>query len=297
MTPEKKDYFAYLPRTPERARWGVEVLGVGRASIPARVAYPPKGHPADHVFDVNKGRTLHALQILCLTAGEGIFESVSAGCHKIAAGAVLILFPDEWHTYRPVFETGWTEHWIELDGMVPRELIRGGVLQRQRCVLRGAAESGIEAAFDELHSLLDGRRQAGVPELSSVAYRLLALSAELPGIDAQRSMTVDKVRRAERVLSATGGAPPDLPALARELGWGYSYFRRVFKEQTGLPPWQYHLQSRLAQARRWIASADLTLDEVAERTGFASAYHLSNAFKKAFGESPAAWRNNARRRV
>jgi AraC-like DNA-binding protein len=136
-----------------------------------------------------------------------------------------------------------------------------------------------------------------VPEVSAAAYRLLALCAELPLDDARRSMMVDKVRRAERSLSSIGGVPPDLQALARNLGWGYSYFRRVFKEQTGLSPWQYHLQSRLGQARRWIASSDLTLDEVAERSGFASAFHLSNAFKKTFGESPGALRNNARRRT
>ncbi len=295
MTPES--YFVYLPRTPERARWGVEVLGAGRVSIPAREAYPPTGHPTDHAFDFEKGRTLQALQILCVTAGEGLFESVSAGCHKVSAGTVMILFPDEWHTYRPALETGWTEHWVEVDGVVPRELIGGGVLQKQSCVFPGAAVAGVEAAFQDLHALLGGARQASVPEVSAAAYRLLALCAELPLDDARRSMMVDKVRRAERALSSIGGVPPDLQALARNLGWGYSYFRRVFKEQTGLSPWQYHLQSRLGQARRWIASSDLTLDEVAERSGFASAFHLSNAFKKTFGESPGALRNNARRRT
>ena len=72
MPHKQKDYFLYLPRTPERERWGVEVLGGGFARIPAKIYYPPTGHPTDHSFNFEKGRVLQSLQILCVTEGKGL---------------------------------------------------------------------------------------------------------------------------------------------------------------------------------------------------------------------------------
>ena len=295
MPHNPKNYFRYIPETPESTRWGVEVRGCGFAKIPAHSEYPPAGHPPDHRFDFKKGRVLQSLQILCIAEGNGVLKTSSCRRQRLSAGAVMLLLPGEWHTYRPDPTTGWAEHWIELGGAIPRQLLRDGVFQANRCVFPEGAASGIESVFQKIHPMLDGRRDASVPELSAQAFQLLTLCSELPTSSATRANVVEKVRRAERCLSnLPNDEPPDLPRLAKELGWGYSYFRRVFREQTGLSPWQYHLQARLSQACRLLASSDDTLQGIAETTGFASAFHLSNAFKKAYGESPGRWRTRSR---
>jgi len=66
--------------------------------------------------------------------------------------------------------------------------------------------------------------------------------------------------------------------------------RRAFRAQTGFAPWQYVMHLRLTRARRLLASSDAKLDEVAARVGFSSGFHLSFAFKRAFGQSPDTWR-------
>ena len=290
MPHNPKNYFRYIPETPESTRWGVEVRGCGFAKISAHSEYPPAGHPSDHRLDFEKGRILKSLQILCITEGNGMFKTASCRRQRLSAGAVILLLPAEWHTYRPDPSTGWTEHWIELGGSIPNRLLRDGIFQPQRCIFPEGAASGIESVFQKIHPMLDGRRDASVPELAAQAFQLLTLCAELPTLSATRA----NVRRAERRLSnLPSDAPPDLPQLAKELGWGYSYFRRVFREQTGLSPWQYHLQARLSQVCRLLAMSEDTLQSIAETTGFASAFHLSTAFKKAFGESPGRWRNHS----
>jgi transcriptional regulator GlxA family with amidase domain len=54
------------------------------------------------------------------------------------------------------------------------------------------------------------------------------------------------------------------------------------------------LYLRLSRAQRLLASSDATLEDIASRVGFSSAFHLSSAFKKAFRVSPQTWRQQLR---
>jgi len=295
MTPRKGDYFVYVSTTPERARWGVEVLGSGFAKIAPHQPYPAPGHPSDHHFDFKNGRTLQALQILFVAEGSGWLQTESRQRQRISAESLIFLLPGVWHRYRPDPKIGWEEHWVELDGWVVRRLIDGGVINNRQCVFQGVESSGIAELFEKLHALLTGRRQYTVPELANTAHELLGVCAELPNAAKNPSRIAGVVRRAEEHLAEHQSENVDLEALARKLGVGYSYFRRIFREQTGLSPWQYLLRSRLARARRIMTSGEDTLASIAEAAGFGSAFHLSSAFKKAHGLSPDAWRKQSQR--
>lgn len=69
-----------------------------------------------------------------------------------------------------------------------------------------------------------------------------------------------------------------------------SRFHEVFREATGLTPIQYLLRRRLRAAQAMLLRGDDTLATIAERCGFADAFHLSRTFKRHFGESPRAFR-------
>jgi hypothetical protein len=77
MTQSKSDYFVYISTTPERARWGVEVLGSGFAKIAPHQTYPAPGHPSDHHFDFKKR-----------THPPGPANPVHSGGKRVAANGV-----------------------------------------------------------------------------------------------------------------------------------------------------------------------------------------------------------------
>jgi AraC family transcriptional regulator, arabinose operon regulatory protein len=61
----------------------------------------------------------------------------------------------------------------------------------------------------------------------------------------------------------------------------------VFKGLAGLPPIRYLARYRLDRVRELLLSTDLTVAEIAARTGFRDPFYLSHAFRQAEGMSPS----------
>lgn len=290
MSQTDVNFSRYLPRPREADVWGLAVTGGGRLQNPPAAPYPPKGHPADHAFSWDHGRVLGAWQLVCITAGRGWFESVRQPLTSVTTGDLLLLFPGEWHRYRPDPASGWTELWLELQGPALDRLQAEGVLSPDS-PLHSFTGTSSESLVSRLHARLRENASGFDPELTGLAWQLLAqlasarLRASPPETDIARA-----VRRAESLLAARLEHPPAMPDLARELGVAYSYFRREFVRRTGHSPHAYLLRLRLEKARRLLGNGTAPLKDIAAQLGFSSPYHLSAAFKQAFGTSPAHWR-------
>lgn len=204
---------------------------------------------------------------------------------------VFVLLPKMWHRYRPDPRTGWQESWIEMSGPVVDQLIEAGTFSARSVLYAGAVEAGVEDAMAQVHSLVQAAA-AFPPELSAAGLRVLALVARAARSASPISRIQRAVTLAERYLDDHHAEAVNMEALAARLGVGYSHFRRAFRAKTGAPPWQYVMRIRLARARRLLAAGDATLEDIATRVGYNSAFHLSNAFKQAFGMSPDAWRRS-----
>ena len=258
--------------------------------------YPPTGHPEDHAFTWAKGRVLDAFQIVFVAAGRGRFESEATGPREVAAGTALVLLPGVWHRYAPDPLVGWTEEWIELAGDVPRRLLQAGVIDPRLAVVEVERPLELKGLLDAIlarlrHALASGHD----PERAALGLQALAMVVTPPRPRDTRSSVAAAIARAERRLADSIERPLRMPALARELGMAYSYFRREFKRHTGLSPYQYLQQLRLDRARRMIANSSERWQDIAEQLGFASSFHLSAAFKKRHGVAPRHLRQQQRK--
>ena len=65
---------------------------------------------------------------------------------------------------------------------------------------------------------------------------------------------------------------------------------RIFKQDTGMTPQQYLIECRITQAKNLLLNTALSLDEIAEQTGFSDRYHFSKMFRKYADAAPAAFR-------
>ena len=81
-------------------------------------------------------------------------------------------------------------------------------------------------------------------------------------------------------LSAVAGLSPD-------------YMARKFKSALHMTPSEYVRKFRIARAMELLCTTDLSVAEVARRTGFSDVSLFSRVFKQAVGLPPASYRKNA----
>ena len=86
-----------------------------------------------------------------------------------------------------------------------------------------------------------------------------------------------------------------LAELANLTHLSQSRFARGFRISTGIPPYSWALRRRVEAAEHLLASTNIALSEIAVRVGFADQSHLTKAFRRALGTTPAAWRRDMKR--
>lgn len=78
--------------------------------------------------------------------------------------------------------------------------------------------------------------------------------------------------------------------LAEIGGLSTAYFARLFHQATGEAPHRFILSRRIARVQELLANPGLDLATAAYRAGFSSHAHMTTAFKRRLGLSPAAYR-------
>ena len=100
-----------------------------------------------------------------------------------------------------------------------------------------------------------------------------------------------RLRRVLEYMQAHLDHELSLAALAAVAQMSPYYFSRLFKQSTGLSPYQYVLQQRVEWAKRLLAEARLPIAAVAQRVGFASQAHLTLVFRQRVGATPRQYRH------
>lgn len=288
------NYYKYLPVSAEDESWGLFILNAGSIRTVPSSSYPVTSHPRDYYFNWNNGRILDEYQLIYITLGTGIFESDHCSYRHVQAGTVILLFPGEKHRYKPDEHTGWDEYWIGFKGEVMDQLVSKGFFRPElACLYIGFHEPFLQL----LASIIERTRSESIgyqPLISGAAFHLLgSLHALLKQHTVQhedREVLVNRARMLFRANIDTSFSPEQA---AEELQVGYSWFRKVFKQYTGLSPGQYGIQLKMDKARSLLTDPQLSVKEIAYLLKFESSFYFSKLFKEKTGLTPTAYRQRA----
>ena len=231
----QKDKLLYLSIGGNDEDWGIVVTTVGYQFIPPKASYPPLKHPDSYRFSTDNGRVLNEYQLVYITKGSGWFSSQSIKKQRVVAGTMIFLFPGEWHCYSPDTTTGWDEYWIGFRGLhIDNRVLKGFFMKDEP--LHNIGVSGTTVGLYESIIDIAQREKAGYQQMiSSIVLSLLGMVYyKNKNTRYSDSYIVDKINEARTLIKGNVEGSLSQEQIAAQLGLGYSWYRRMFKEYTGV---------------------------------------------------------------
>ena len=225
-------------------------------------------------------------------AGAGTFTSDGITYH-LHAGQGFLIVPNQQTIYRADQQTPWSYVWVGFTGSMAPYLIDQLQISPTEPIFGETDRTTLVKCVNQLLQL--EAHPHGQAELSALRYLLEFLStvAQAPAvIPNELTPMSDYIQKSITYLSHHLDTVT-VPKLAAAVGLNRSYFSQLFSNATGQTPSTYLQNFRLTTARHLLESTDLTINEIAERTGYQHPQTFRRAFKATFGLSPRTYRQRA----
>ncbi|MDR1518428.1 MAG: AraC family transcriptional regulator [Dysgonamonadaceae bacterium] len=284
--------FKYLLVTEKDKNFGITVNTVGFQPIAPNALYPSADHPKSYYFNPNKGRILSEYQIVYISKGGGSFSSANTKQTEVKKGQAFILFPGQWHTYKPSKETGWNEYYIGFEGAIADQLFENKFITKKNQILDVGVNEDLVNLFSTAIRVAKEDKTASQQYLGGIVFHILGLILyHSQNITFESRESAQIIERAKIIMIENFNKNIDIKEIAENLGTSYSWFRKVFKEYTGYAPAQYFQELKLRKAKESLAETNLSIKEIAFKLNFCSYEYFLSFFKKKVGMTPLEYRN------
>ncbi len=229
-------------------------------------------------------------QLIYISKGEYVFY-INGKTHIAPEGSAVLYCPNvkqKYYTETP-FEV--EMFWAHFTGKNAAEILSG----------LGFIESGIyNVGFNEKFAMLykwiikelQLKRDGYIDIANGYFKQILALmSRNLHTLD-KKSAETFTAERAMLYFYRNFNEKISIDEYADSLGITPCWFRRCFKNHTGMTPQQFINDIRLSYARELLTTSDHKISDVAARSGYENYYYFSRIFSKYTGCSPVQYRKN-----
>lgn len=287
--------FKYLIVNDMDRKFGLWVNTVGQQSIPPDSPYPLKDHPSGYYFNADKGRILREYQLVYITRGRGLFSSDSTPEKQVCKGRLMVLFPGQWHTYRPLLQTGWNEYYIGFEGPIVDTIVKDSFLCRERQILEVGLNEELVSLFTRALEVAAADKISTQQYLSGIVLHMIGMILSISKNKVFEMSDVDqKIEQAKIIMNENVLKNVDPEELAMRLNISYSWFRKVFKDYTGYAPAKYLQELKLRKAKHLLVSTSQSVKEISFLLGYQSTEYFFSFFKKHTGLTPLEYRSFGR---
>ncbi|MDR3261208.1 MAG: AraC family transcriptional regulator [Tannerella sp.] len=292
----KNEQLRYLTINSVDEEWGIVVTTVGYQFISPQSPYPLSRHPDKYNFSPLSNRTLNEYQLIYITRGSGYFTSQSVKKQKISEGTMILLFPGEWHSYYPDPDTGWNEHWVGFRGPHIDRRVENHFFGKECPVFQIGHSTTILRLYEDILDLARQEKAGYQQMISSIVLHIMgSVYYKWKNSQFKDLYIEDKIVEARQMIKDNVEGSLSQEDIAARLGLGYSWFRRMFKEYTGVPPAQYQIRQKLLRAKELLADTSMNVSEVAYALHFENTGQFSTFFRKKEGFTPTQFRKQIRK--
>jgi AraC family transcriptional regulator len=159
----------------------------------------------------------------------------------------------------------------------------------------GFTDAVLNALLVQLHGELR-RRQASPLFVQGLAQAIAVHLARTYAVtvnplqSGSPSLPGYKLRRIAEWMAEHVAEDFNLARLAAQAGLSKFHFHRLFKRAVGVSPARYHLQLRMAAARRLLRETKRSVGAVGRAVGYANPSHFAQRFRRETGLSPSEYR-------
>lgn len=281
----------YLIVNDQDRNFGLSINTVGFQSIRPHTPYPVRNHPSGYFFNAQKGRVLREYQLLYITKGQGSFASDDTPDRQLGKGHLIVLFPGQWHTYKPDTATGWNEYYIGFEGTMADQLVRNSFLTKDNQVLDIGLNEELAMLFSRALEVAEEDKTASQQYLAGIVLHMIGLVLSVSRNNVfEKDNVSEKMEQAKIIMNENLCREIDPEQLAARLNLSYSWFRKAFKDYTGYAPAKYFQELKMRKAKQLLVGSTHSVKEICFMLGYTSTEHFSNLFKKHAGITPLKYR-------
>ena len=86
-----------------------------------------------------------------------------------------------------------------------------------------------------------------------------------------------------------------IPDIARLCNISEIYFRKLFKEYSGMSPVKFRIKGKIEKAKLYLEYENMTVQEISYHLGFVSPAYFTHQFKMITGMTPSEYKHTQKR--
>ena len=216
------------------------------------------------------------------------FVTVNGQTLQATSGQFVFLDCYAPHAYGT--DSGFEALWLHFDGPMARTYYET-IVSEKGALLYPANPDSIRRYLYEIYDTFRSRAPIAEDQISDTITHILTdlLTAENTPQTARKAQA--GVSESISHINKYFYKPITLQELANIAALSPYYFSRVFTKETGMTPHKYLITTRMANAKFLLKTSQMSVKEIAFRSGFSDESGFCTAFKKQEGVTPNEYRN------